>query len=163
MAKHGDHPELPESVENLLGDDVHTLFLKADCPPRVKRGNIGELKLVEVEQNSETWDTIRMESLQEQLVDLAEQNKYRSDCFLEIDRKGCQVVQLGDLRIACAWPPFADAREITIVRPVAKLSLGDYELDKRLIERLSNHHRGVSFVGALGQERRRLHRQLQNI
>ena len=75
MAKHGDHPELPESVENLLGDDVHTLFLKADCPPRVKRGNIGELKLVEVEQNSETWDTIRMESLQEQLVDLAEQNK----------------------------------------------------------------------------------------
>lgn len=150
MAKHGDHPELPESVENLLGDDVHTLFLKADCPPRVKRGNIGELKLVEVEQNSETWDTIRMESLQEQLVDLAEQNKHRSDCFLEIDRKGCQVVQLGDLRIACAWPPFADTREITIVRPVAKLSLGDYELDKRLIERLSNHHRGVFICGRPG-------------
>ena len=52
MAKHGDHPELPESVENLLGDDVHTLFLKADFPPRVKRCNIVEFKLVEVEQNS---------------------------------------------------------------------------------------------------------------
>ena len=149
MAKHGDHPELPEVVESLLGDDVHTLFLKADCPPRVKRGNIGELKLVEVEQDDGNWDTIRMESLQEEF-ELAEQNKHRSDCFLEIDRKGCQVVQLGDLRIACAWPPFADAREITIVRPVAKLSISDYELDERLIERLSNHHRGVFICGRPG-------------
>ena len=150
MAKHGDHPELPELVESLLDDDVHTLFLKADCPPRVKRGNIGELKLVEVDEHDGKWDTIRMESLQEELVDLAEQNKHRSDCFLEIDRKGCQVVQLGDLRIACAWPPFADAREITIVRPVAKLSISDYQLDERLIERLSNHHRGVFICGRPG-------------
>ena len=78
------------------------------------------VKLAEVAEHDGQWDTIRMESLQEELVDLAEQNKHRSDCFLEIDRKGCQVIQLGDLRIACAWPPFADAREITIVRPVAK-------------------------------------------
>ena len=69
---------------------------------------------------------------------------------MEIDRRGCQVVQLGDLRIACAWPPFADAREITIVRPVAKLSLSDYDLDERLIQRLSNHHRGVFICGRPG-------------
>lgn len=150
MAKHGDHPELPTLVEELLAEDVHTVFLKADCPPRVKRGNIGELKLVEVESNTTEWDTILMESLQAELVELAEQNKHRSDCFLEIDRRGCQVVQLGDLRIACAWPPFADAREITIVRPVAKLSLDDYQLDERLIERLSNHHRGVFICGRPG-------------
>ena len=130
MAKHGDHPELPELVESLLMDDVHTVFLKADCPPRVKRGTIGELKLVEVEgQDDGNWDTLRIESLQEELAELAESNNHRSDCFLEINRKGCQVVQLGDLRIACAWPPFADAREITIVRPVAKLQISDYELD----------------------------------
>ena len=131
-------------------EDVHTVFLKADCPPRVKRGKIGELKLVETEKNDGKWDNLRLESLQEELVDLANENKHRSDCFLEIDRQGCQVIQLGDLRIACAWPPFADAREITIVRPVAKLSLGDYELDKRLIERLSNHHRGIFICGRPG-------------
>ena len=150
MAKHGDHPELPSLIEALLMEDVHTVFLKADCPPRVKRGKIGELKLVEIEKNDGKWDNLRLESLQEELVDLANENKHRSDCFLEIDRKGCQVIQLGDLRIACAWPPFADAREITIVRPVAKLSLGDYELDKRLIERLSNHHRGIFICGRPG-------------
>ncbi len=51
MAKHGDHPELPILIEQLLMDDVHTVFLKADCPPRVKRGKIGELRLVEIEES----------------------------------------------------------------------------------------------------------------
>jgi ATPase len=91
-----------------------------------------------------------MKSLQEELVGLVDEHRHRSDCFLEIDRKGCQVIQLGDLRISCAWPPFADAREITIVRPVAKLSLGDYELDQRLIDRLADHHRGVFICGRPG-------------
>ena len=130
-------------------EQVHTVFLKADCPPRVKQGSIGELKLVEVE-SEQNWDTLRMEAFQEELVELVEENRGRSDCFLEIDRKGCQVIQLGDLRISCAWPPFADAREITIVRPVAKLSLNEYELDSRLIERLADHHRGVFICGRPG-------------
>jgi ATPase len=83
-------------------------------------------------------------------VAIVEENRHRSDCFLEIDRKGCRVLQLGDLRITSAWPPFSDAREITIVRPVAKLSLGDYDLDERLIDRLRNHHRGVFICGRPG-------------
>ena len=149
MAKFGDHPDLPQAIEDLLLEQVHTVFLKADCPPRVKQGSIGQLKLMEVESSTD-WDTLRMEALQEELVELVEQNRNRSDCFLEIDRKGCQVIQLGDLRISCAWPPFSDAREVTIVRPVAKLSIDDYELDPRLIERLSDHHRGVFICGRPG-------------
>ena len=130
-------------------EQVHTVFLKADCKPRVKQGTIGQLKLTEVESSTE-WDTLRMEAMQEELIELIESNRSRSDCFLEIDRKGCQVLQLGDLRISCAWPPFSDAREITIVRPVAKLSIGDYEIDPRLIERLADHHRGVFICGRPG-------------
>ena len=151
MAKYGDHPALPQRLEDLLMEDVHTVFIKADCPPRVKRGSIGQLRLIDVEGADDgKWDTLRMESLQEELVGLIDEHRHRSDCFLEIDRKGCQVIQLGDLRISCAWPPFADAREITIVRPVAKLSLGDYELDQRLIDRLADHHRGVFICGRPG-------------
>ena len=150
MATHGDHPTLPDHLESLIMDDVHTVFLKADCPPRVKRGDIGSLKLVEVEESTITWDTLQLEQAEEDLVAIVEENRHRSDCFLEIDRKGCRVLQLGDLRITSAWPPFSDAREITIVRPVAKLSLGDYDLDERLIERLRNHHRGVFICGRPG-------------
>lgn len=150
MATFGDHPTLPDALESLLEDDVHTVFLKAECPPRVKRGTIGQLKLVEVEENGTDWDTLRVEALSDELAELVEENRHRSDCFLEIDRKGCRVIQLGDLRIACAWPPFSDAREITVVRPVAKLSISDYNLDERLITRLSNHHRGVFICGRPG-------------
>lgn len=150
MATFGDHPTLPDALEALLEDDVHTVFLKAECPPRVKRGTIGQLKLVEVEDSGTDWDTLRVEALSDELAELVEDNRHRSDCFLEIDRKGCRVIQLGDLRIACAWPPFSDAREITVVRPVAKLSISDYNLDERLITRLSNHHRGVFICGRPG-------------
>lgn len=150
MATFGDHPTLPDALEALLEDDVHTVFLKAECPPRVKRGTIGQLKLVEIENNGTDWDTLRVEALSDELAELVEDNRHRSDCFLEIDRKGCRVIQLGDLRIACAWPPFSDAREITVVRPVAKLSISDYNLDERLIARLSNHHRGVFICGRPG-------------
>ena len=101
MAKHGEHPELPSELEELLEADVHTIFLKADCPPRVKRGTIGQLKLVELE-STDAWDNLRLESLQESLRTVVEENQHRSDCFLEIDRKGCQVLQLGDLRVTCA-------------------------------------------------------------
>ena len=151
MATFSSHPDLPEILENLLEDDVHTLFLKADCPPRTKAGGIGNLRLADVEGADDGgWDTLRLESLQEEILTLVEDNRDRSDCFLEIDRKGCQVIQLGDLRISCAWPPFADAREITIVRPVGKLSLSDYEIDPKLISRLSDHHRGVFICGRPG-------------
>ena len=151
MATFSSHPDLPEILENLLEDDVHTLFLKADCPPRTKAGGIGDLRLADVEGADDGgWDTLRLESLQEEILNLVEENRDRSDCFLEIDRKGCHVIQLGDLRISCAWPPFADAREITIVRPVAKLSLDDYEIDPKLISRLSDHHRGVFICGRPG-------------
>ncbi len=150
MATHGDHPSLPEHLESLLAADVHTVFLKADCPARVKRGDIGTLRLVELDDDPTQWDTLTLEQLEDDLVHLVEEHRHRSDCFLEIDRKGCRVIQLGDLRITSAWPPFSDAREITVVRPVAKLSLGDYDLDQRLVDRLRNHHRGVFICGRPG-------------
>ncbi|MEC8167546.1 MAG: hypothetical protein VX052_00885, partial [Candidatus Thermoplasmatota archaeon] len=67
MATHGDHPALPDHLESLLTDDAHTVFLKADCPPRVKRGTIGSLKLVEVESSTADWDTLALEQLEEDL------------------------------------------------------------------------------------------------
>jgi len=59
-------------------------------------------------------------------------------------------MQIGDLRVTCAWPPFSEAWEITVVRPVAHLKLSDYELQDELIGRLSDHHRGVFVVGKPG-------------
>ena len=149
MATYGDHPELPAEVEAMLEGEVSTLFLKAGCVPRTKRGKIGEIILVDVE-GAQEWKNLDMERLGSDLESLVEGNQDRPDCFREIDRIGCLVMQLGDLRVTCANPPFSDAREITIVRPVVKLSLDHYQLDQRLIDRLSDHHRGVFISGRPG-------------
>ena len=148
MATYADHPEIPQAVERLLVEGVSTAFLKADCPVRVKKGHITEIILEEVE--GESWDAPGLKDLVETFGSIIENNTSRSDCFLEIDRHGCKVLQIGDLRITCAWPPFSDAYEVTVVRPVAKLSLSDYELPDALLKRLADHHRGVFISGRPG-------------
>ncbi|MDP6099315.1 MAG: hypothetical protein QF566_03970, partial [Candidatus Thalassarchaeaceae archaeon] len=85
MAKFGDHPPIPDSLEDLLNDDtVSTVFLKSDCPPRVKRGHIAELEVVELE--IEPFNRADIENMANELSLAVEQhNEIRSDCFVEID------------------------------------------------------------------------------
>ncbi len=149
MAEFGDHPSIPDSIENLLIDDtVSTVFLKSECPTRVKSGHISSLSLKQLEGS--IWDKPTLEMLCEEFSMIIEQNSNRSDCFVEIERIGCKIMQIGDLRITCAWPPFSDAWEITIVRPVAHLKISDYDLNPELMSRLKDHHRGVFVVGRPG-------------
>ena len=149
MAAFGDHPPLPDSLESILSDETtSTVFLKADCPPRAKRGHISELRLDTIDDNP--WSKIEVSDLSDELATVVDQHPDRSDCFVEIEREGCRILQIGDLRVTCAWPPFSDAWEITVVRPVAYLSLSDYEIEPELRRILSDHHRGVFFVGKPG-------------
>ena len=81
MATFGDHPPLPDILESLLADEtVSTLFLKAECPPRVKAGHITELRLEELE--SVAWDKPTLETLADELVTIIDQHAHRSDCFV---------------------------------------------------------------------------------
>ena len=123
MAKFGDHPPIPDSLESLLSDEsVSTVFLKSDCPPRVKRGHITELEVVELDINP--YNKSMIESIADELtISVENNNDVRSDCFIEIDRYGCKVLQVGDLRVTISWPPFSDGWEIIVVRPVAQPSL----------------------------------------
>jgi ATPase len=57
----------------------------------------------------------------------------RSDCFLEIDRNFSKVLQLGPYRTVVVMPPLSDGIEITVVRPVKKLSIDDYNLDEKTL------------------------------
>ena len=60
------------------------------------------------------------------------------------------IVQFGQYRIAVARPPFADAFEITAVRPIVKTDLDDYEFADELRDRLAERQRGVLISGAPG-------------
>ena len=138
MAKFGDHPPIPDALENLLSDlTVSTVFLKADCPPRVKRGHITELEVVELEM--EEFSSSIIEEISQGLeITIEQHSETRSDCFVEIDRHGCKVMQVGDLRVTISWPPFSDGWEMIVVRPVAQPDLDDYNLDENLLKLIAD-------------------------
>jgi ATPase len=62
----------------------------------------------------------------------------RSDSFLEIDRKLSKVLQIGHYRVVIVLPPLSDGLELTIVKPIKRLSIADYHLDPKIIDLLQH-------------------------
>jgi ATPase len=78
------------------------------------------------------------------LVDtLHKEIEARDDAFIEIQRSASQVLQLGQYRIVIVHEPVANGMEVTIVRPVAKLKLEDYELPQHITQRLIHDAQGI--------------------
>jgi ATPase len=69
---------------------------------------------------------------------------------MEISRNGATVIQLGRYRIAITRPPFSDSLEITIVRPIIRLTLDQYHVSKRLMDRLRDKAEGIMIAGPPG-------------
>lgn len=67
----------------------------------------------------------------------------RDDGFIEIDRKLSKVLQLGPYRIVIVYPPLSDGLEMTIVKPIKKLSMEDYRLDPEIFDLLRNHAKWI--------------------
>jgi ATPase len=49
-----------------------------------------------------------------------------------------KVIQLAAYRIVIVYPPLSDGLEITVVKPIKKLSLEDYNLDENIIDLFKN-------------------------
>ncbi len=125
--------------------DTASVHLREGVPPLAKRGRIGELKLVKIRNEPMT-----LQELQEIAHEIIEVARIDEDSNIEIERKGCTVVQLRDLRIAIAERPFADKMEITAVRPVAKVTLDEYGVSEELKRRFVEKQRGILIAGPPG-------------
>ena len=126
-------------------DRTMSVHLRADTIPKAKKGEPGRMNLEPV--GSEKVSSKKLERFAEEIVEVADTHP---SGFIEMDSGGASVVQLGDLRIAIARPPFSDAVEITATRPVTKTVIEDYSYSDLLKERLSESHRGVVVSGAPG-------------
>ena len=133
------------SLMKYFDDQTMSVHLRANTPPRAKKGIPGEMKLLTLHE--EPLSPGELESYTQEIVEVATSHE---DGFIEMDSGGSTVVQLGDLRIAIAKPPFSDAAEITATRPVTKTVLEDYSYSNLLKERLSESHRGILVSGAPG-------------
>ena len=132
-------------LESLLTPDTMSLHLKEGTIPTAKRGKPGAFKLVRIRETPMTTD--EMEILEKEVMDAS---RYEEDSFFEFGERGASVLQIKNMRIAIARPPFSDGLEITAVRPIAKLTLDDYKLSEKLKERLSGQAEGILIAGPPG-------------
>jgi ATPase len=127
--------------------DEHTMsvHLVENNPPRAKRGAPGDWTLVELSERLLTRD--ELETLASAII---ESGRNDDKSFIEIEEHGAAVVQLRNMRIAIAWPPFADKYEISAIRPIKKLSISEYQLEPKLMNRLETRAEGILVTGSPG-------------
>jgi ATPase len=122
-----------------------SVHLKVGTRPKAKRGTIGDMHY-EAIREAPTEEA----ELLELAADVEEGARASPDGFVELDEPGMTIVQFREFRIAIARPPFADAMEVTAVRPIVKTELDDYEYADALRERLLERQRGVLIAGSPG-------------
>ena len=148
-----------ESLEFLKFFDSETMsvHLKENQYPLAKKGKPGNFLLTKLSDDILSLDYLEMISSQIlNVVNLSESNT------LEISKTGASVVQLDDYRIAVTYPPFSESFEITIVHPIVKLSLDDYKISERLMERFTEQAEGIVISGAPGSGKSTLASGLAN-
>ncbi|MBI2580063.1 MAG: Flp pilus assembly complex ATPase component TadA [Candidatus Aenigmarchaeota archaeon] len=132
-------------LSELLTPDTMSLHIKEGTPPMAKKGKPGNFSLVKI--TDEIFTTERIEMMIKEVMDAA---RYDSESFVEVGGHAASVVQLGDMRIVIARPPFSDGVEMTVVRPITRLSLKDYDIPGNLMERLEMKAEGILIAGPPG-------------
>lgn len=131
-------------LDKFFKSDTMSVHFKENVASLKKEGGPGNRKSVFA-------DTIMKKSELEQLIDeIFREVEARDDSYMEIDRPLSKVIQLGAYRIVIAYPPLSDGLEMTVVKPIKKLSLKDYKLDKKVIDLFKNKSKGILVSGAPG-------------
>lgn len=132
-------------IGKYFSDDTMSIHLKENVAPLAKKGKPGDIKLVQID--SKPLKRIEIDKMAREIVERAKSD-FKS--FVEIEMDGATVIQFREYRISIAKPPFSDGVEITVVRPVARVSLEDYKLPDRLLERLRDTAKGILIAGPPG-------------
>lgn len=124
--------------------ETMSVHLKEGLPAMAKKGRPGAFLL----QNtaSEPLSAKYLETVSSQILEAA---RLSGSGTVE-SRQGASVVQYEDYRIVITRPPFSEGMEITLVRPIVRLSISDYEMPDGLMERFSDGARGVLISGSPG-------------
>ncbi|MFH0979005.1 MAG: PINc/VapC family ATPase [Candidatus Woesearchaeota archaeon] len=132
-------------LESFFDDTTMSVHLRENIEPFAKKGVPGNWKFVSVRSK-----ILSREEVQDISREIIEEAGVRRDGFIEIERPGSTIVQLGVYRTVITKPPFSDGWEITAVRPVKRLTLDDYKLSQKLADRIKSHAEGILIAGAPG-------------
>ncbi|HXV65781.1 MAG TPA: PINc/VapC family ATPase [Nitrosopumilaceae archaeon] len=122
-----------------------SVHLKEGLKPMAKRGRPGEFSLQEIEDKILTRDYLK--NITGQILDVA---KLEANTNIEISKTGAKIIQHKDYRIAITYQPFSEGYEITIVHPIVRLSMEDYDLSAKLKARFAASAEGIVISGPPG-------------
>ena len=132
-------------LDHYFDEQTMSLHLKANRPILRKKGKPGERKPV-IDPN----EIMSKEALLALIDELFREVETREDAFLEINRELSKVLQVGPYRIVIVYAPLSDGIEMTVVRPVKKMTIEEYNLDSDLFDLLRNKAQGILISGAPG-------------
>ena len=121
-----------------------SVHLMEGVVPYAKKGMPGKWQFVKLSTKKLSQEIIREIS-----KEIIENARIRHDGFIEIERTGSLIIQLGMYRIVICKPPFSDGWEITTVRPIKQLNIDDYKLSEKLRARIERAE-GILIAGAPG-------------
>ncbi|MDO8556508.1 MAG: PINc/VapC family ATPase [Nanoarchaeota archaeon] len=132
-------------IESYFDEHTMSVHIKEGCLVTAKKGLPGNWKLEQI-----TKEPLNAEQIEAMTKELYEKTRMRDGSFIEISRKSSTIVQHKNYRIVIVRPPVSDGWEITIVRPIKKLDINDYNLEPNVKERLDKGARGVIIAGEVG-------------
>jgi ATPase len=138
-------PIKPLSLEKYFTEDTLSVHLKEGAIPMAKRGRVGDFALVRLGERP-----LSERELRDLSREIYERAKADPQGYIEMEKIGAAVIQIGPMRIAIAKPPFSDGLEITAVRPVARVSFDSYRHSTMLKTRLKEGQRGILIAGPPG-------------
>ncbi len=132
-------------ISDYFEEDVMSVHLRVGTKPKAKRGTPGDIRIESIDDATSTESELKQVARE-----IVERTERAPDGFIEMDSGGATVVQLHDMRIVIARPPFSDGFEITAARPVAMISLDEYRMSEMLKKRITEKKRGVMLAGSPG-------------
>ncbi|VVB98654.1 putative KH and PIN-domain containing protein [uncultured archaeon] len=132
------------SFKKYFTPETMSIHLKESCAPLAKVGKPGEVRLISL---GKPLSTNELRAMSEEIIEATKRN---NEYYLESEKKGATVIQMGSFRIVITKPPFSDGFEITIVRPIKKLKFSDYEMSEKLRKRLEEKAEGIVICGPPG-------------
>lgn len=138
-------PELKiRNIEEFFDELTSSVHLKPDMAAMVKKGPPGSIRLEYLD------NIVSREEIERLEANLVKRGKIEDESFVEMDMHGATVLQIRNMRIVITRPPFSDDLEITAVRPIAKLTMDEYEVDPSLMERFESDIHGILVAGSPG-------------
>ncbi|WP_458456154.1 PINc/VapC family ATPase [Methanobrevibacter sp.] len=140
-----EYVEKALSIEKFFDENTMSIHLKENVVPMAKKGTPGHIDFEML--NEKRYSYKELKEIVDEILDKA---KSDPKTYLESEKEGSFVVQSREYRISIAYPPFSEALEVTIVRPVANISLDEYHLSEKLLNRIRTSAEGILISGSPG-------------